>query len=84
VTCKLSGILGAADVAHLRPYYETVLGAFGPDRLMFGSDWPVSTLSASYGDVVAAARALTSQLSKDEQDAIFCRTAQRVYQLPAD
>ncbi len=84
VTCKLSGILGAADVAHLRPYYETVLGAFGPDRLMFGSDWPVSTLSASYSDVVAAARALTSQLSKDEQDAIFCRTAQRVYQLPAD
>jgi L-fuconolactonase len=95
VTCKLSGILGApppgtdpaaprdpADVAHLRPYYEIVLGAFGPDRLMFGSDWPVSTLSASYGDVVAAARALTSQLSKDEQDAIFSRTAQRVYQLP--
>ena len=84
VTCKLSGILGAADVAHLRPYYETVLGAFGPDRLMFGSDWPVSTLSASYGQVMAAARVLTSDLSKDEQDAIFCRTAQRVYQLPAD
>lgn len=71
-----------ADVAHLRPYYETVLGAFGPDRLMFGSDWPVSTLSASYGHVVAVARALTSELSRDEQDAIFCRTAQRVYQLP--
>jgi L-fuconolactonase len=83
VTCKLSGILGAADVAHLRPYYETVLSAFGPDRLMFGSDWPVSTLSARYGDVVAAARALTSDLSQDEQDAIFFRTAQRVYKLPA-
>jgi L-fuconolactonase len=94
-SCKLSGLLGApppgtdpaaardpADVAHLRPYYETVLGAFGPDRLMFGSDWPVSTLSASYGHVVAAARALTSELSRREQDAIFFRTAQQVYQLP--
>ena len=73
----------APDVGHLRPAYDAVLAAFGPDRLMFGSDWPVSTLSASYGDVVAAARALTSQLSKDEQDAIFCRTAQRVYRLPS-
>jgi L-fuconolactonase len=58
-----------------------VLGAFGPDRLMFGSDWPVSTLSASYGQVMAAARALTSDLSQDEQDAIFHGTAERVYRL---
>jgi L-fuconolactonase len=93
--CKLSGILsepappqagpdgsGAqAGVGHLRPYYEIALDSFGPDRMMFGSDWPVSTLGASYGDVVAAARALTSELSQAEQDAIFGGTARRVYQI---
>ena len=89
--CKLSGILGepppnepAADrdpVAHLVPYYETVLSCFGPDRLMFGSDWPVCTLSATYAEVVAAAKALTSALSQTEQAAIFSGTARRVYGL---
>jgi L-fuconolactonase len=93
-SCKLSGFLGAPppgtdpagptdpeQVEHLRPSYEVVLAAFGPDRLMFGSDWPVSTLSADYGYVAAAARALISDLSQDEKDAIFFRTAERVYQL---
>jgi L-fuconolactonase len=86
--CKLSGILGepprdaAADpVAHLVPYYEIVLGAFGPGRMMFGSDWPVCTLSASYADVVGAARVLTNELSPAEQAAIFSGTARRVYRL---
>ena len=46
----------APDVGHLRPYYDAVLAAFGPDRLMFGSDWPPCTLGAPYGIVVAAAR----------------------------
>jgi predicted TIM-barrel fold metal-dependent hydrolase len=46
--------------SHLIPYYETVLAAFGPDRMMFGSDWPVCTLSASYAEVASAAMALTS------------------------
>jgi L-fuconolactonase len=95
--CKLSGILaepaptrpggtgppdGARDgVGHLRPYYEMTLDCFGPDRMMFGSDWPVSTLGAPYGDVVAAARALTSDLSQAERDAIFAGTARRIYHL---
>jgi L-fucono-1,5-lactonase len=91
--CKLSGILGeppaAAStgranrdgVAHLVPYYEIVLSAFGPDRLMFGSDWPVCTLSASYGDVVAAAKALTAGLSPIERAAVLGGTARRVYRL---
>jgi len=68
-------------VRHLVPYYETVLEAFGPDRLMFGSDWPVCTLSASYGEVVAAASALAAGLSPAERAAIFGRTARRVYGL---
>ena len=89
--CKLSGVLseppqaeGAAagdNVSHLIPYYETVLAAFGPDRMMFGSDWPVCTLSASYAEVVDAARALTSGLSPIERTAIFGGTARRIYGL---
>lgn len=69
------------DVAHLVPYYETVLHAFGPDRLMFGTDWPVCTLSASYAAVLAAARALTAGLSPADRAAVFSRTARRVYRL---
>ena len=87
--CKLSGMLAEPPpgrqaghgVAHLRPYYDTVLNAFGPDRLMFGSDWPVCTLSASYASVVAAARELTADLSAAERAAVLSGTARQVYRL---
>jgi L-fuconolactonase len=90
--CKLSGILGepppgdehvpaSPGLAHLVPYYETVLDAFGPERLMFGSDWPVCTLSASYPAVVGAARALTAGLAPAERAAVLGGTARRIYQL---
>src|SRR5262249_16422404 len=77
--CKLPGVLSepppaedaAASNSHLIPYYEMVLDAFGPHRMMFGSDWPVCTLSASYAEVVDAARSLTSGLSPSERTAIF-------------
>jgi L-fuconolactonase len=65
----------------MRPFYEIALAGFGPDRLMFGSDWPVSTLTACYADVHAAARALTADLSQPEKDAVFCGTAVRTYGL---
>ena len=87
VVVKLSGILseppppGAGPVAHLRPYCDAALARFGPDRVMFGSDWPVCTLGASYAQVCAAARALTAGLSPAEQDAIFSGTARRIYAL---
>ena len=84
VTCKLSGVHSTPAVASdLRPYYQTVLEAFGPGRLMFGSDWPVSTLAAPYGHVCDLYRELTGQLGAAEQDAIFGSTARRVYRLPA-
>jgi predicted TIM-barrel fold metal-dependent hydrolase len=67
--------------AHMRPFYEIALAGFGPDRLMFGSDWPVSTLTARYADVHAAARALTADLSEPEKHAVFCGTAVRTYGL---
>ncbi|GAA4891266.1 amidohydrolase family protein [Streptomyces coeruleoprunus] len=84
--CKLSGLVTEADrhtwtPASLAPYADTVLDAFGPGRLMFGSDWPVCLLAASYADVVDTARRLTDGLSRDERDAVFAGTATRVYGL---
>jgi L-fuconolactonase len=78
--CKLSGILGEASPEGLRPYCELALEAFGPERLMFGSDWPVCTLQSSYADVVATAVALIASLSEPEQSAILAGTARDVYQ----
>ena len=78
--CKLSGILGESSPERLRPYFDLALTAFGPERLMFGSDWPVCTLQATYADVVATATALIDSLSAAEQTAILAGTARRVYQ----
>jgi L-fuconolactonase len=92
---KLSGILGEppagqaslpaagsdAQTRHLWPYYEIALSSFGPQRLMFGSDWPVSTVTMNYPDIVATARTLTHGLSQDERTAVFHDTARRVYRL---
>jgi L-fuconolactonase len=71
----------SGPTAHLQPYYEIALAGFGPGRLMFGSDWPVSTMVVGYGGVHAAARALTADLSSAEKTAIFRDTAQRTYGL---
>jgi L-fuconolactonase len=86
VVCKLSGLVTEADWSRwstedLRVCTETALDAFSPDRLMFGSDWPVCTLAASYGDVVASAADLTRGLSPSEQTAVWSGTATRVYAL---
>ncbi|WP_369250941.1 amidohydrolase [Streptomyces sp. R41] len=82
--CKLSGMVTEADPAAwttdtLRPYADTVLEAFGPGRLMFGSDWPVCTLAATYGKVVRTAGELTAGLGDAEREAVFAGTATRVY-----
>ncbi|MER5641415.1 amidohydrolase family protein [Kitasatospora sp. NPDC002227] len=84
--CKLSGLLteaapGAWQVADLQPYADVVLDAFGPQRLLFGSDWPVSTLEAGYDGSVLVADRLTAGLSESECDAVFRRNAERVYRL---
>jgi L-fuconolactonase len=83
---KLSGLVTEADwrrwqVADLRPYAEVALDAFGPARLMFGSDWPVCTLAASYPDVLAAAQDLTAGLTATEREAVFSGTATSIYGL---
>ena len=60
-----------------------VLSAFGADRVMFGSDWPVCLLASDYAGVVALARSLTAGLSAAERAAVFGATAARAYQLGA-
>ncbi|WLQ52644.1 amidohydrolase family protein [Streptomyces poriferorum] len=84
--CKLSGLVTEADphdwtLKDLRPYAGTVLDAFGPGRLMFGSDWPVCRLAATYTEVVETALALLDGLADDERDAVLATTAERVYGL---
>jgi L-fuconolactonase len=84
VSCKLSGLVTEADltawqVADLAPVVEIALETFGPERLLFGSDWPVCLLAASYADVVAAARELTAALSDAERASIFGGAAEAAY-----
>ncbi|GLS34167.1 L-fuconolactonase [Mesorhizobium albiziae] len=81
--CKLSGLVTEANdgwnVEDLRPYAARLLASFGPDRMMWGSDWPVCLLSASYADWRQAAEALTAGLGEADRDEIFGGTAARFY-----
>jgi L-fuconolactonase len=86
VTCKLSGMVTEAPwttwkPTDLQPYADLVLDAFGPNRVMFGSDWPVCLLAASYAEVVETAETLTSNLAPTERESIFTTTATRTYNL---
>jgi len=83
--CKLSGLVteaGAAwNIDALRRYVEHILACFGSQRVMWGSDWPVVTLAASYADWDAATDALLAGLSGTERDAIRGGNARRFYDL---
>jgi L-fuconolactonase len=86
VSCKVSGLVTEAGPdwrpAQIAPYIDHLLDRFGPGRLMFGSDWPVCTLAASYGQVIALARdALGSRLGPAELDAVFAANAIAAYRL---
>ena len=81
VACKLSGLVTEADweswtVEQLEPYIRHVVGWFGPQRCMFGSDWPVCLVAASYAQVMDALRQVAGH-----DDQIFGETARRVYGL---
>ena len=84
-TCKLSGLLSEAPsgtgAQAFAEVADVVLGAFGADRVMFGSDWPVCLLASDYAEVMALARSLTAGLSAAERTAVFGATAARAYQL---
>lgn len=86
VYCKVSGMATEGDwnnwtTDDLKPYFEVVLSAFSPKRLMFGSDWPVLTLAGGYKRWVEAFRSLLGELSADEQSSIFQETAIAAYKL---
>ena len=86
VYCKLSGMVTEADWenwtdAGLRPYFEAALQAFGPSRLMFGSDWPVALLATSYTRWAETVRRAIGALTADEQNQILGGTAKKAYRL---
>jgi L-fuconolactonase len=86
VFCKLSGMITEADwkswtAAQLRPYFDVILEAFGPSRIMFGSDWPVMTLAGNYEDWIAVVTDFLDELPDEEADSIMHGTATKVYQL---
>ena len=86
VSCKLSGLVTEADWAHwrpphLRPYLDVALEAFGPERVMFGSDWPVCLVAAPYERVLEVIVEYAATLSVTEQEALFGGNAARVYGL---
>lgn len=81
--CKFSALITEDDadwsVESLRPYTNHVLSAFGPDRVMWGSDWPVCRLRGEYADWHAAALTLTEGLTPEEHAQVFGGTAARFY-----
>jgi L-fuconolactonase len=84
--CKVSGMVTEADwtawqPTDLAPYVRHILDVFGPDRLLFGSDWPVCLLAATYQRVVDATRAALGALTPAESAAVFGGTASEVYGL---
>ena len=89
VCCKLSGLVTEADwtawtPGTLRPYLDAALEAFGPSRLMIGSDWPVCLVAASYDDVVSLARDAINEYSVDEREQILSGTARDFFRLKAE
>ena len=86
VVAKISGLVAYADPRNwtaedLRPYIDHVIASFGWDRVMFGSDWPVCTLSASYRQWVDALQSITQGAGESNQQKLFCDNAMRVYRL---
>jgi L-fuconolactonase len=88
VVCKVSGMMteamnaqGAFDPADLTMYLDAVLELFGPQRLMFGSDWPVCLLAAPYMQVAGIVEQWAAKLSASERSALWGDTARRLYRL---
>lgn len=86
IYCKLSGMVTEADwknwtPADLKPYVETALEAFGPERCMYGSDWPVCELAATYEQAFGALKEVLGEVSESEAQLIFGDTAKKFYGL---
>ncbi|HTV69727.1 MAG TPA: amidohydrolase [Rhizobiaceae bacterium] len=86
VTAKISGVVAYADpeswtAETLRPWVEHVIGSFGWDRVVWGSDWPVCTLGGGLLHWIAATFALTAGCSLDERERLFWRNADKIWNL---
>ncbi|WP_018969691.1 amidohydrolase family protein [Rubritalea marina] len=86
LVCKISGLVtevrdASWDETLMRRYLEVLLESFGPQRLMFGSDWPVSLMASSYKKWKDCVTEFSSSLSIDEQEAIHTETATKIYRL---
>jgi L-fuconolactonase len=86
VSCKISGMVTEADwkhwkPEHFRPYLDTVVEAFGPGRIVFGSDWPVCLVAAEYAQVVGIVEDYFTGFSAEERAALFGGNAERFYRL---
>ncbi len=87
VSCKLSGLVTEANwqawqAEDFQPYLDTVFQAFGPDRLMIGSDWPVCTLSADYARAMQIVTDYLRQFPEAELAAVLGGTCARLYRIP--
>lgn len=86
VVVKLSGITtnctpGTVSATTLKPFFNYLLHSFGPDRMLWGSDWPVVNLATGLPDWIAITHTLLADLSQAERTAIASGTAQRVYRI---
>lgn len=86
VACKVSGLVAYADPERwtdddLRPWVEHAIGRFGWDRVVWGGDWPVCTLSASLRRWVECAARLVAGATEDRRDRLFRRNAERIYRV---
>jgi L-fuconolactonase len=86
VFCKVSGMVTEADwnawtPQDIHPYLDVVFDAFGSERIMFGSDWPVCTVAGTYFDVVDILSRYMQQLSEEDKTNVWGRTAIRFYEL---
>jgi predicted TIM-barrel fold metal-dependent hydrolase len=84
VVCKISGLLaycapGTASKDTISPYIDHVINAFGADRLVWGSDWPVVNMANGLSDWLSVTRAILDEMSNDEAEKIANGTASRIY-----
>jgi len=86
VSVKVSGLFTEANWSSwnnktFSPYFEHILDSFTPARMMFGSDWPVCLLAATYSQTINLMEELTSELTKSEQESFWSGTAKHFYRL---
>lgn len=84
VSCKISGLVTEADLENwttqdLQPYIDHVISVFGPDRIMYGGDWPVSLLATTYQGWIDTLNAATANLGRENRHKLFYQNARAFY-----